>query len=96
MKAGREHRVPLSQQAMTLLRALPRDTTGNALFIGSKAGNAIGEAAMRDVLAALRPSVTVHGFRSCFKTFCEEQTAFPAAVAEQALAHAIGSGVERA
>jgi integrase len=95
MKAGREHRVPLSQQAMTLLRALPRDAAGNALFIGSKAGSAIGESAMRDVLAALRPGLTVHGFRSTFRVWAEERTSFPSVVAEQALAHTIGNAVER-
>ena len=95
MKAGREHRVPLSQQAMTLLRALPRDATVNALFIGSRAGIAIGEAAMRDVLAGLRPGLTVHGFRSTFRTWAEERTSFPSVVAEQALAHTIGNAVER-
>ena len=95
MKAGREHRVPLSQQAVSLLCALPRDATGNALFIGSRAGIAIGEAAMRDVLAGLRPGLTVHGFRSTFRTWAEERTSFPSVVAEQALAHTIGNAVER-
>src|SRR5262249_7646601 len=95
MKAGREHRVPLSQQVVTLLRALPRDATGNALFIGSKVGGAIGEAAMRDVLAALRPGLTVHGFRSTFRTWAEEQTSFAAVVCEQALAHNVGNATER-
>jgi integrase len=96
MKAGREHRVPLSQQAVSLLRALPRDAVGNALFIGSKAGSAIAENAMRDVLAGLRPGHTVHGFRSTFRTWAEEQTSFAAVVCEQALAHKVGSATERA
>jgi integrase len=95
MKAGREHRVPLSQQAMSLLRALPRDAVGTVLFIGSKAGSAIGEDAMRDVLVGLRSGHTVHGFRSTFRTWAEEQTSFAAVVCEQALAHVVGSSVER-
>jgi integrase len=96
MKSRRGHKVPLSQQAMTLLRALPRDAVGNALFIGSKAGGAIAEDAMRDVLAALRPGLTVHGFRSTFRTWAEEQTSFAAVVCEQALAHNVGTATERA
>jgi len=95
MKAGREHRVPLSRQAMLLLRTLPRDTTGNSLFIGSRAGSAIAEDAMRDVLAALRPGLTVHGFRSTFRVWAEEQTSFAAVVCEQALAHNVGNATER-
>jgi integrase len=95
MKTGREHRVPLSQQAMSLLRALPRDT-GNYLFIGLKAGAAISEDGMRKVLVQLRPDLTVHGFRSSFRTWAEEQTSFAAVICEQALAHNVGNATERA
>ena len=54
------------------------------------------ENAMWGVLRALRPGLTVHGFRSTFRTWTEEHTRFPREVAEQALAHTIGSAVERA
>src|SRR5262249_11266950 len=60
-----------------------------------KAGSVIAEDAMRDVLAALRPGVTVHGFRSTFRVWAEEQTSFAAVVCEQALAHDVGSATER-
>jgi hypothetical protein len=48
------------------------------------------------VLRKLRPGLTVHGFRSTFRTWAEERTAYPREVWEQALAHTIGSAVERA
>jgi integrase len=94
MKARTEHQVPLSRQAIDLLRALPREG-GNLVFIGAKAGAAIGKVALLRVLKPLRPGITVHGFRSSFRTWTEERTAFPAVVAEQALAHTVGSAVER-
>jgi integrase len=51
---------------------------------------------MLDLLAKLRPGVTVHGFRASFSTWCTEQTSFPTEVREMALAHAVGSTVEQA
>jgi integrase len=94
MKGRVEHRVALSQQAITLLLSLPRE--GSFLFLGERAGASIGKLAMYFVSKALRADVTVHGFRATFKTWCEERTAFPAVVAEQALAHTVGNAVERA
>ena len=93
MKGGREHRVPLSAQAIRLLRALPRE--GDFVFIGAKTGTAIGNLAMFRILKRLRADVTTHGFRSTFRVWTEERTSFPSVVAEQALAHAIGNAVER-
>src|SRR5262249_8434814 len=94
MKTGKEHRVPLSTQAVELLRALPRE--GDVVFLGSKAGHRIGALAMYRVLKTLRRDITVHGFRSTFRTWTEERTSFPAVVAELSLAHSIGSAVEKA
>ena len=93
MKTGKPHRVPLSRQCIELLRALPRE--GEFVFVGAKAGRPVGNVAMYRVLRQLR-SVTVHGFRSTFRVWAEERTSFAAAVAEQALAHRVGSAVERA
>jgi integrase len=94
MKTGKPHRVPLARQAVELLRALPRER--DTVFLGSKAGSAIGNVAMYRVLRQLRPDITVHGFRSTFRTWAEERTSFAAVIAEEALAHAIGSAVQRA
>ena len=60
------------------------------------AGGFLNQDAMADVLAKLRPGVTVHGFRSTFRTWAEERTNYPREVCEQALAHTIGNTVERA
>ena len=92
MKAAREHRIPLSTRALEILDGLPR--SGTYLFGGSKP---LPQAALRrKVLNRLRPGVTTHGFRASFKTWADEQTSFPHHVVEQALAHTVGSAVERA
>jgi len=93
IKTGKEHRVPLSHQCVELLCALPRE--GELIFIGSKIGSAIGNVAMYRVLRQLR-DVTVHGFRATFRTWVEEKTAYAPLLAEQALAHSIGSAVQKA
>jgi integrase len=89
MKSGKEHRVPLSNRAIEILRSLPHRP--GRIFD-------IGEVAMLQMLRELHggKGPTVHGFRSSFRDWCSERTSYPPAVAEQALAHAIGSKVERA
>jgi integrase len=89
MKSGREHKVPLPNRALEILRALPHRE--GRIFD-------LGEVAMllklREVHGEKGP--TVHGFRSAFRDWCSERTSYPPAVAEQALAHSVGSKVERA
>jgi integrase len=92
-KTGKEHRVPLSSQARGILDGLPR--VNEYVFPGAR-GEHIGEEAMRRVLRRLGVDVTVHGFRSSFRDWAAEQTSYPNHVVEQALAHAIGNGVEAA
>jgi integrase len=89
MKAGKAHKVPLSDRAVEILRASP--SRDGRIF-------EIGEVAMLLQLRELHggKGPTVHGFRSSFRDWCSERTSFPPIVAEQALAHAIGSKVERA
>jgi integrase len=94
MKTSREHRVPLSDRAIEILRSLPREAGNPFLFIGPKAGTAISSMGMHRVLKRIDPTVTVHGFRSSFRDWAAETTGFPNHVVEQALAHAIGSAVE--
>jgi integrase len=96
MKAGHEHRVPLSNRAIEILRALPREPNNPNIFVGSRAGGRVGDLAMYRTLRCLRMGVTVHGFRSTFSTWAHEQTGYAAHVIEQALAHSVGSAVERA
>jgi integrase len=95
MKSGnRPHRVPLSAAALALLAALPRE--GEFLFLGRRTGALMHGKAMNAVIRRMGHSVTVHGFRSSFRDWAAETTSFPNHVVEQALAHAIGSGVEAA
>jgi integrase len=97
MKALREHRVPLSQSVIDLLRDTYTERKNDFVFIGSKPGAGLSNAAMATVLKRMgRDSVTVHGFRSTFRDWAGEVTAFPSDVIEMALAHQVGSAVEKA
>lgn len=95
MKAKNEHTVPLSDAAMGLLRDLPRD--GDLLFPGAVAGRPLSDMSLTAVLRRMgRGDLTAHGFRSTFRDWAAEQTAYPQEVVEMALAHAIGNKVEAA
>lgn len=98
MKARRDHRVPLSAAALELLRSLPRDTEGEYVFMSPMAkGKPMSNMAMLKTLKLMkRDDLTVHGFRSTFRDWAAETTAYPDAVVEMALAHAVGNAVEAA
>jgi len=96
MKGDKEHRVPLSDRALATLLELPRGAGIDAVFTGRSAGGFLNQDAMADVLAKLRPGMTVHGFRSTFRDWAAETTAYANHVLEMALAHAISNGVEAA
>ena len=87
MKAGKEHRVPLSERALAILRNVPRH--GAHIF-------RLSDMAMLQLLRGMRPNLTVHGFRSCFMDWCHETTNAPKAVIDMALAHKIEDKVEAA
>ena len=95
MKAGREHRIPLSSQAVALLEALP--THDGLLFPGRKADQQLSDMSLTAVLRRMgRGDLTAHGFRSTFRDWAAEATNYPHEVAEMALAHAVGNKVEAA
>ena len=98
MKGEREHRVPLSRPALTILRNLHRTTGGSGfVFPGGKRGRPLSNMAMLTTLRRMeRNDLTVHGFRSTFKDWAAERTAFPNEVSEAALAHVVGDKVEAA
>lgn len=112
MKAGEEHRVPLSAEALDLLRQLPRFKGCELIFPGAKGGplseNTFGkiidlmhrariEAEQPGLLDAKTGRIaTAHGFRSAFRDWAAESTAYPNHVVEKALAHSIGNAVEAA
>ena len=98
MKAGVEHRVPLSEAALgTLEQARPLcDTSGLIFPSPTKPGKTLSDMTLTKVLRAtgLAERTTVHGFRSSFRDWCAE-TGKPRELAEAALAHIVG-GVEGA
>ena len=94
MKAGKEHRVPLSDRAVELLKALPRES--DFVFPGLKAGRPLGHNELTKMLARIRAGFTVHGFRSSFRDWAAERTTYPDHICEAALAHSVGNAVERA
>ena len=87
----------LSDRAIEILTALPREQGNPHVFIGSRAGKPLWDRALFELLRRMgRGDVTAHGFRATFKTWASECTGFPREVAEAALAHLVGDAVERA
>jgi integrase len=96
MKAGKEHRVPLSMPALAILHGMAAIRQGDFVFPGSR-GNRLSSMAMFMTLRRMkREDLTTHGFRSSFSDWCAEQTNFPSEVREMALAHVVGDKVEAA
>lgn len=95
MKAGREHRVPLSSSALAVLNRAPRWPGVDVVFPGTK-GQPLSDMSLTAVLKRLEVPVTAHGFRSSFRDWAAESTGYPGDVVEMALAHTIGSKVEAA
>ena len=97
MKAGREHRVPLSAPAVELLEALPRFAGCNLIFPNTQ-GRKLSDATLAAVLKRMKlhETATVHGFRSTFRDWAAERTSTPHHVAEMALAHTIKNHAEAA
>ena len=98
MKARRDHRVPLSEPALALLPNLPRDKDSDFVFISPMSkGEPLSNMALLATLKRMdRTDLTAHGFRSTFRDWAAETTAYPDAVVEMALAHAVSNAVEAA
>jgi integrase len=94
MKAEADHRVPLSDRMLEILEK--QDRCAAFVFSGKNPKKKLPHEAMLKVVKAIRPDVTVHGFRSTFKDWASEQTAYPNEVSEMALAHKIPGKVEGA
>ena len=95
MKAHKDHRVPLSDRAMEILASLPRES--EFIFLGQRAGTPVsGPTVLRLLERMGRGDVTLHGFRSTFRNWAAETTAYPNHVVEMALAHQIPDAVEAA
>ncbi|MET3717432.1 integrase arm-type DNA-binding domain-containing protein [Pseudomonas sp. PvP001] len=88
MKAGKEHRIPLSQPACDVLRSLIRIKDNPYVFPSTQKGKHLSNMAMLMGLRYLeRGDLTIHGFRSTFRDWAAESTSYPREVCEQALAH---------
>ncbi|WP_407048916.1 tyrosine-type recombinase/integrase [Methyloraptor flagellatus] len=101
MKAGREHRVPLSGRTVEILNEVvklrEREEPTAHLFPSSLRGQPLSNMAFKQLLVRMGETGFVpHGFRSSFRDWCGECTPFPREVAEAALAHIIGNSVEQA
>ncbi len=95
MKAGKEHRVPLSDQVVALLLAQPRMVGTDLVFPSSKLAM-LSDMTLTAVMRRLKLDGVPHGWRSTFRDWAGESTSHPREVVEQALAHAVGSKVELA
>ena len=95
MKAGKEHRVPLSKPALEILAALPRMAGSDYVFPAPRGGQ-LSDMTISAVLRRMQVPAVPHGFRSTFRDWASERTNYPRDVAEMALAHAIGDKVEAA
>jgi len=95
MKAGKEHRVPLSDHAKKLLEQLPMFDGENHVFPAPR-GGALSDMSLSSVTKRMGAECVPHGFRSTFRDWCGEFTNYPRDVAEMALAHVIQNKVEAA
>lgn len=101
IKAGKQHRVPLSDRAVAILKDMRRrretDDENAPVFPGGKQGRPLSNMAVLALLKRMgRPDLTAHGFRSTFRDWTAERTSYPREVAEMALAHAVSDKVEAA
>jgi integrase len=96
MKAGKEHRVPLSDRAVAILHELFEARLSSFVFPGFVRGQPLSNMAMTATLRRANVDATVHGFRSSFRDWAGDRTAFARDVVEAALAHAIENKTEAA
>jgi integrase len=99
IKAGKEHRIPLSDAALALLAAmaaLPKLAEAADLVFPAPRGGMLSDMTLSAVLRRMNVAAVPHGFRSTFRDWAAERTSYPNEVCEMALAHAIGDKVEAA
>ena len=90
MKSGRPHRVPLSDEAIQLLEALPRLEGTDLVFPGARKGKPLSDMTLTATMRRMGVDAVPHGFRSSFSSWCASSTAYPSEVREMALAHTVG------
>jgi integrase len=96
-KGAREHRVPLAERTLVLLREMEALRSSDHVFPGRRPAQPLSVVTLEQVLRRLSiEGATVHGFRSTFRDWCGNRTNFPRELAEHALAHLIGDRAEQA
>lgn len=95
MKAKREHRIPLGTRSLEIL-AIAKYLDPDSKYLFSKNCKPLSNMAMAMLVRKLKPSITIHGFRSSFRDWVSEETTHSPEVAEKALAHAVANQVEAA
>jgi integrase len=95
-KAAREHRVPLSDRTLAIVKEMEAGRAGDFVFPGLRPGRPLSGMAFEMLLRRVGPLYTAHGFRSSFRDWAGNETHFPRELAEHALANAIGDKAEQA
>lgn len=95
MKAGKEHRVPLNDQSLEILRSISRGKDTDWLFCAPR-GGPFSDMAFTALMRRMKVDAVPHGFRSTFRDWVGERTDYPREIAEHALAHVLESKVEAA
>ena len=96
MKAGKEHRVPLSETALNILADVEPVSHDERIFPGQGDAKFISGASLLSIAKQYGQDITVHGFRSTFRDWCAEMTSYPQELAEAALAHQLKNKTEKA
>ena len=95
MKAGKEHQIPLSDQAINLLHSLPRVINSLYVFPSTK-GKPLSDMSLSMLMRRMNATAVPHGFRSTFRDWAGDKTNYPRDLAEAALAHTVSNQVEAA
>ncbi len=95
MKARKEHRVPLSEHAILILRGMAEVRSSDFVFPGQALNKPLSNMALTMLMRRMKVDAVPHGFRSAFRDWCGDETSFPREIAEAALAHQVGNEVER-
>ena len=95
MKAGKEHRVPLSESAIRIIQRQPRLASSELVFAAPRGGQ-LSDMTLSAVMRRMNVDAVPHGFRSTFRDWISERTSYPRDLAEQALAHTLENKVEAA
>jgi integrase len=96
MKAGKEHRVPLPPRAIEIIKDMSDKRQNEFVFPGHRGAGLSNMALLQQLKRMGRNDLTAHGFRSTFRDWAAEQTAYPSDVVEMALAHTISNQTEAA